>query len=203
MINKSSVFRGILLSVSVIMIIGCTPRARYERMMQRELASGERHDSIFMGMYLGMTSKDFYMHCWDLNRKGLIRQGLNNTTVQYQMKDELPHPAVMDFYPRFMNDRIYEMPVRYKYNGWAPWNKELSSTALQKDLLKIYEKKYGKGFIKVEHPVQGKAFVKIDGNRKITLFTNDQLHVWAYFTDLTVSRELNAIPDTTMQDSIQ
>ena len=39
---------------------GCTPKAKYDRMVKRELASGIRNDSIFMGLYLGMPEKDFY-----------------------------------------------------------------------------------------------------------------------------------------------
>jgi hypothetical protein len=191
-----------LLALSVMIFSACSPRARYERMMKKELTSTERHDSIFMGIYLGMTSKDFYLRCWDLNRQGLIRQGSSNTNVEYQMKKELPHPAVMNFYPHFADDKIYEMPVRYKYVGWAPWNKELSSSKLKKEILKLYEKKYGRGFIRIEHPMRGNAYVKIDGNRRITIFTSDDLYVWVYFNDLKVSNDLITRPDSTLNDSI-
>ena len=79
----------------------------------------------FLGLYFGMPEKDFYMHCWKLNQKGLIKQGESNTTVEYQLKDELKYPAVMDFYPKFNQGKISEMPVMFKYKGWAPWNKTL------------------------------------------------------------------------------
>ncbi|UCG26729.1 MAG: hypothetical protein JSV24_07030, partial [Bacteroidales bacterium] len=177
------------LLVAGLMIFGCTPKSKYERRLKRELASGVRNDSIFMGIYLGMPEKDFYTHCWLLNRKGLIRQGPNNLTVQYELKNELKFPGTMHFYPEFEQGKIVEMPVRFIYNGWAPWNDELSSDNLQEDLLKWFEKDYGNGFITVEHPDRGFAYVKIDGNRRITIFKQDDMYVWAVFTDMIASGE--------------
>jgi len=97
----------------------------------------------------------------------------------------------MDFYPKFNQGKIYEMPVSFKYKGWTPWNKTLSSDKLQEDVQKWYEKIYGSGFIKVAHPLHGKAYVKINGNRRITIFKQDDLHVWALFTDMTVKKGWN------------
>ncbi len=173
------------------LISGCSPRAKYERRLKHELASGVRYDSLFLGLYFGMPEKVFYVHCWNLNQKGMIKQGESNTTAQYELKDELKHPAVMDFYPKFNQGKISEMPVTFKYKGWAPWNKTLSSDKLQGEVLKWYEKIYGDGFIKVKHPLHGTAYVKIDGNRRITIFIEDVLHVWAIFTDMSVKKNWN------------
>lgn len=179
------------LLISVYIISGCTPKAKYENMLKNELASGVRYDSLFMGLYLGMPEKDFYTRCWILNGQGLIRQGTRNMTVEYQLKDELKYPGTMDFYPQFAEGKIYEMPVRFIYNGWAPWNKKLSSDSLQVEVLKWYEMQYGDGFIEVKHPERGTAYVKVNGNRRISIFKEDEMHVWAVFTDLLVKKELN------------
>lgn len=172
-------------------ISGCKPNAKYERRLKHELASGIRYDSLFMGLYLGMPEKDFYIHCWKLNQKGLIRQGETNTTVLYKTKNELKYPGSLNFYPQFMNGKIYEMPVVFAYDGWAPWNKHLSSDNLELDILTWYKKVYGSGFIEVRHPVHGTGFVKIDGNRRIFIFKEDDFHVWAVFTDLLVKKDWN------------
>ena len=177
--------------ISAFLISGCSPKAKYERRLKQELASGVRYDSLFMGLYFGMPEKDFYLHCWKLNKKGLIRQGDSNTTVLYEMKDELKYPANMDFYPKFDQGKIFEMPVRYVYKGWAPWNKNLTSDKLIAEVLKYYEKTYGSGFIEVKHPVRGIAYVKVNGNRRITIFKQDELHVWAVFTDMLVKKDWN------------
>ena len=194
----------LLLLISGFIISGCSPRAKYERMLKHELASGVRYDSQFLGLYFGKPEKDFYMHCWNLNHKGMIKQGESNTTAELELKDELIHPAVMDFYPKFNQGKISEMPVMFKYKGWGPANKTLSSESLQNEVKKWYEKIYGTGFIKVKHPVHGIAYVKIDGNRRITILKENDLHVWAVFTDLTVKTGWNesvSQPENTQNDT--
>jgi hypothetical protein len=186
-----------VLVFSGFVMLSCSPRDRYDSKLRQELSSGLRYDSLFLGLYFGMEEKDFYMHCWNLNKKGVIRQGESNTTVKYDLKNELDHPCQMDFYPRFNQGRIFEMPVRFRYKGWAPWNKKLSATKLQEDVVGWYEKVYGKGFMKVSHPQRGSAYVKLDGNRRITVFSGDEMHVWAIFTNMLVKPDWSGIsPDT-------
>lgn len=176
------------LLLSGFIISGCTQKAKYERRLKHELASGVRYDSLFMGLYLGMPDKDFYSQCWKLNRKGLIRQGTTNTTVEYQVRNELKYPAIMNFYPTFVKGKISEMPVRFVYSGWAPWNKKLSADSLQVDVLEWYKNKYGRDFLEVKHPEKGVAYLKIDGNRRISIYKEDELHVWAVFTDMLIKK---------------
>jgi hypothetical protein len=59
-------------------------------------------------------------------------------------------------------------------------------------------KKYmGKGFMKIRHPERGMAYVKLDGNRRITVFSQDEMHVWAIFTNMLVKNDWSGIrPDT-------
>jgi hypothetical protein len=195
----------LLILIPGIINPGCSPRAKYERRVKQELASGVKYDSLFLGLYFGMPEKDFYVHCWKLNKKGLLIQGESNTTAEFQLKDELDHPAVMDFYPNFNQGKIFEMPVTFKYKGWAPWNKELSADNLQNAVRRWYVRKYGRGFIKVRHPSHGAAYVKIDGNRRITIFKQNELYVWAVFTDMSVKKEWNdqiLPPENVQKDSI-
>ena len=186
-----------LVIAAFLLTAACSPRARYERRLKKELASGVRYDSLFQGLYLGMHSKDFFTRCWKLNKQGLIKQGPNNQTVEYKVRDELSYPATMLYSPRFFEDKIYEMPVRFAYDGWTPWNKKLSSDHLEKDVLHWYKRVYGKGFIKVVHPIHGAAYVKVDGNRRITIFKENDLYVWAVFTDMSVSKSAGSfLPGT-------
>jgi hypothetical protein len=201
---KTRIDMILMILISGLIISGCSPRAKYERRLKHELARGVRYDSLFLGLYFGMPEKDFYTHCWKLNQKGMIKQGETNTTAELELNDELKHQAVMDFYPKFNQGKISEMPVMFKYKGWAPWNKALSSDNLQNEVQKWYENIYGKGFIKVKHPVHGMAYVKIDGNRRITVFKQDELRVWAVFTDLSVKKGWNdsvSQPENTQNDT--
>jgi len=196
----------LMIVISGFIISGCSPRSKYERRLKHELASGVRYDSLFLGLYFGMPEKEFYLHCWNLNHKGLIKQGTTNTTAEAELKDELKYQALMNFYPKFMQGKIFEMPVSFKYKGWAPWNKTLSSENLQKEVMLWYEKVYGDGFLKVKHPLHGTAYVKINGNRRITIFIEDDLHVWAVFTDLSVKKEWNdsaSKPENIQNDTIK
>jgi len=176
----------------ISLFYNCRPKDRYERMVREELAKGVRVDSLFLDLHLGMTDKEFYGHCWELNKQGLIRQGTSNTSVLYKM-NELEDAAEMNFYPNFYKGRIYEMPVKYNYEGWAPWNKHLSSDSLQLEILRLYKDWYGDDFMEVKHRNRGTAYIKVDGNRRITIFKMDERHVWAIFTDLLVEKEIKEL----------
>jgi hypothetical protein len=187
---KKTILLIVPLMIIGILISGCTLKSKYDRKLKHELATGVRNDSMFLGLYLGMPDKAFFTHCWNLNRRGLVKQGGTNTTVEYQISHELKHPCLMNFYPSFVNGKIAEMPVRFVYNGWAPWNKELSSDKLQLDILNWYKKAFGEDFMEVKHPSRGLAFVNLNGNRQISIFKEDELHVWAVFTDMSIKKEL-------------
>lgn len=178
---------GVVLFVALTTFFACSQGSKYQRMEAEELASGKRHDSLFLGVYFGMSSKDFYAHCWEMNKKHLIKEGMNNSSVQYIPK-ELKYPGKMYFYPKFWEDKIYEMPVSFTYDAWAPWNKELFSDSLQVDVRHMMESWYGEGFIEVDHPKRGPAFVKMDGNRRITIWKEDDQTVRASFTDVPVEK---------------
>ena len=163
LLNTIIVLNGFLL------LSGCNKKAQYERLVKEGLESGVRHDTLFLGLYLGMTSEDFFKQCWALNQKGIIRQGEGNTSVLFVMEEDFKARVDANFYPTFIDDKIYELPVKYNYKAWTPWDKRFSADSLQVELLDLYEGWYGKGFMELEHASRGKAFVKIDGNRRISL----------------------------------
>ncbi|MFN8258845.1 MAG: hypothetical protein U0W24_24365 [Bacteroidales bacterium] len=186
------------LTIGLFLCVGCSPKSRYDRIVKRELASGVRHDSLFLGISLGMTEKEFYTHCWKLNRQGLIKQGNSNATVEFIVEKELKSRATMNFYPYFVDTKIVLMPVQFTYTGWAPWNKELSSDKLLEDVLQWYKKVYGDDFMKVTDKKEGIAYVKVDGNRRISVFKKDDMSVLAVFTDLLAVKNESPIPSDTL-----
>lgn len=184
-----------VLLLSSVTFFSCEQKSDYHRMVERELASGVRHDSLFFGLYLGMTSREFYTHCWELNKRGLIRQGAANTSVYYQIKD-FKYPAGMDFYPNFYKDKIVSMPIMFAYDSWAPWNRHLFAENLKKEVLTLMEKWYGPGFLEIKNPdpvgLGGNAFVKVDGNRRISIYNLDDAGVRVDIVDLPAQREMEA-----------
>lgn len=166
----------------------------YNSLVKKEVTSKKKVNNIFFGIALGMPSKDFYVHCWKMNKKGLFADGSGNTSVSYKLvKNELQHPAEMNFYPEFYNGRINKMWVRFQYAGWAPWNKDLDSGNLLADVLKLYQKWYPSGnpFITITDKKKGNIYVKVDGNRRIIIGRYDDVQVKVDYTDLSTEKNQN------------
>lgn len=153
-------------------------------MRSRELARGVRQDSIFFGMYMGMPSEDFFARCLELNRQHVLTNNTDGRKVQCYIKGEDPE-IIMNFYPNFKDNTIAEMPVEFHYPSWSPWNKDRWSDKLLLRVVSIFERWYGKGFLKLEDKERGVIYVKIDGNRQIVIGIKDDQFVKANFTDLT------------------
>lgn len=152
--------------------------------------AGENNDSLFLGISLGMERKAFYDYCWEQNKKKAFTHGPTNQSVEYRLLGELDQPVAMRFYPNFHEDKIFEMPVTFSYDAWAPWNRKFWADSLLVDMLPLFEKWYGSGFKRLDHPTMGVVYYKIDGKRRINLFRRDDQYVQAVFTDLKVEKEL-------------
>ncbi len=134
-------------------------------------------DTIFLGLNFGMSRQQFYEKCMELNKSHQTTQGTQNTSVLYIDRENFKLPVDMNFYPNFYEDRIFAMPVYFNYKAWAPWNRDLQSDFLMKEVKALLEKWYGKGF-KEKKLNSGKiAYYKIDGPRIITLKMRDEQYV--------------------------
>lgn len=180
--------RRINLLVFVILLgaifVQCKPKTEYQRIVEREMASGIRQDSLFLGIYFGMTSEDFYKRCWELNKEGLIMEGGNNATVQYKL-DELEHKGALEFYPIFKDEKLQSMTGYAHYFAWAPWNTDMFADKLIDDFKDFLETWFGAGFISVPSPGVGKAYAHVAGNRRIVLYYTKDERVEILITDLT------------------
>lgn len=149
------------------------------------------YDSLFFGTYLGMPKKDFFDLCTELNKDQIITQALGGTTnVEHRIVDQYDSEVSMRFFPTFIEEKVFEMPVTYSYVAWAPWNRQYWAENLLPKVLEKYKLVYGEEFKLIEHPIQGKVYYKIDGKRRINLFIKDEQHVLAVFTDLKVEKRL-------------
>jgi len=175
----------VLIAVSVVLAAGCSKMNREEKEHQ--------YDSLFLGFSLGMEKKAFYDLCWEYNRKKMFTHGPTNQNVEYRLVHELDSPVYMRFYPTFHEDKIYEMPVTFAYEHWAPWAPQFKSDTLFKHMLPLFKKWYGPEFKELMHPTMGKVYYKMDGKRRINLFVRDDQFVMAVFTDLKVEKELKEL----------
>lgn len=182
----------ILIFSFILCLIACTnePKLTYGDIEKRELARGVRYDSLLLGISLGMPAKEFYLRCWDLNKQGIIREGNTNMTVMYKLTEGLKYQAYINFYPSFHNDKIYEMPYVISYVGWSPWKADNQPESLQLDVVKLMEKWYGTGFIRVYDKQRGLTFVKVDGNRRIKIMQKPEMYVEVIITDLIAEKQM-------------
>ena len=184
----------ICFSIFLMMLSSCgdADLQAYKKLVKKETESGKRVDSLFFGIHFGMTSKEFYAHCWELNKKGIFTDGLNNMAVLYKLNhNELKHEASMNFYPEFYENKIYKMPVTFQYVSWAPWNKNLFADSLKEEVLQLYKKWYpgGNEFLKMDDEEKGTIYIKVDGNRRITIGRYNDLQVKVDYTDLSVKEK--------------
>jgi len=163
----------------------------YNRIVREELAKHKRSDSLLMGIKFGMTGKEFFAYCWEMNKKGLFTDGNNNTAVLYKIDKEFPQRVHMNFYPTFDHDRIASLTATFAYEAWAPWNHALFSDSLLPGVLDLYRKWFpGNDFLKISDPKKGTIYVKVDNNRRIIVGRHDDQNVNVDYTDLLVEREL-------------
>jgi hypothetical protein len=163
-------------------------------MEKREISSGKVVNDLFLGLSLGMDRKDFFETCWALNKKGILNNGPTELSVEYSTQLPSGKPVKMRFYPKFEQEKIYLMPIEFTYEGWAPWNEELSAEKLREDVIKQFEEWYGPGFIEVTNEDRSQiVFVKIDGNRRIRVFKKHLSVVRAEISDLPTEKKLKEI----------
>jgi hypothetical protein len=175
----------ILLAFSILLIsnISCTREYDYETQAVDEINSGIRHDSLFMGLYLGMSRSAFRDHCGIMNQRKLFQQGNMGLSVEYQLTT-LSSPVSMNFYPVFKDDVIVEMPVRFEFNNWSPWNKKSHSDVLIKEVAVLLEKWYDANYHVLTIPSGWKVLVSVEGNRRIILSLEGDRAVRALISDL-------------------
>lgn len=139
---------------------------------------GEQVDTLFLGMYFNMPSKDFYQRCWTLNKEGILFDGSGNSKVKYILKHELTTPGTLQFYPSFEDDKIANMTGFIAYDGWAPWNKHLSSEILIEEVRELFIDWYDIDFKPTKPPTYfGKAYVGRRANLEINLFYDNDNRV--------------------------
>lgn len=183
--NTMNLSKEIVLFVSAVVIIinSCNPQNRLERVIQSELSSGARHDSLFLGLEFGITMQEFYQHCQELNSQGLVREGSKNMSVEYIFKDSLDQPIAFNFYAdRSANGPIHKYYTSFYYYAFA-LNRHLYADRLIEMLPAILMDWYG-GNEPFMLRKKGKEYVyKIDGNRVIELYVYDLGTVVATYFD--------------------
>lgn len=175
----------LFLCLASLLIIQCqdNPRSDYQENVATELAKGVRNDSLFLGYYFGMTREEFYEHSWKLNKKQLVRNGTGAEILQTE--NSLKSEAQKIFYPKFKDEKIVRMPVKYSYDGWAPWNRHLWADSLKYDVKRLLEEKYKIEFKELSNPNNEEKYLyHIAANKEIRISELDNTVVLVEYIDL-------------------
>lgn len=171
----------------IILLSACQPKTEYDKVKERELASGMIYKDLFLGLEFEMKRKEFFDACWKMNQEGILVNGAHELQVQYQPVLPSGKKVNMFFYPRFENDKLFFMPVEFQYQGWFPNQPDVSADELLKDVVAYLENEYGEGFFEVSNKDKTvSAFVKIDGNRLIRAFIKNMTFVRVEILDTRV-----------------
>lgn len=134
-------------------------------------------DTVFYNLTFGMTKQSFRDTCWKLNKTDDFGEGGNALMIQHLIKTDYDLPVNMNFYPEFSNDRLYQVPIIYHYQSWAPWNRQLFADSLIMRIAKKYEQDYHIMFTKKKTEDGRPAYYNYTGPRKILLTIQDDQYV--------------------------
>lgn len=171
-------------------IIFTACESEYSSTVKRELKTGVVYDDLILGLKLEQTQKDFYDHCWQLNKQGIVSQGSGNEFAKHVMlldsTAQEPNAVEMLFYGIFDEEKVmHGMHMKFSYVKWSPWAKEFQSDVLLKELKEKYLKEYqGNPFIEISIKDDVKAYAKVDGNREILIYPNSDKDVTVKMGDL-------------------
>jgi len=171
------------------------PEQVYRRLEKKEMMSGVRYDSLFKGLYLGMPYTDFREHCMQMHIRREFREGglKSGAWLEYKLKEEMKYPAAINFFPEFENQVISKMHAAIYYDSHVSFSeKPFAKDSLLHDVLNLMKTWYGDGFIKIDSPdsLRDDIHVKVNGNRRITVYTDDSdylINIW--FVDLLAKEE--------------
>ncbi len=175
--------------LGIASLISC--ESEYTKTVNREADKGVLKDSLVLGMSFGYTKQDFFDHCWKLNNKGLVTQGPNNRSVQYQLSSNDNNQnltaILMLFYGNFNENNIMTgMDMEFSYKAWAPWNDDLYSDKLVPVLIDTLLRWFpGNRFISIKSDkLDSDTYVKVDGNRQIMVYPKGIKNVVVKIEDL-------------------
>jgi len=177
----------LVIGISLLIVFGCSNENSLEQVIRKELASGVRNDSLFLGLKFGIGMQEFYDHCRVLNRQGLVKEGPQNMSVEYFFKDSIDNPIAFNFYAHKSDDGVvHQYNTSFSYSAWV-LNRRLQSDRLMEMLPSILMDWYG-GNEPFTYIKEGKKHLyKIDGNRMIDLIIFDESSVVATYYDLSYS----------------
>ena len=181
----SNTYRIAFLLLIFIGLSSC--QSQYDQTVKKEMASGRSIETLKFTLAFGDTKKEFFAKCWELNKKGLIKQGPKNQYVAYELKKKGAPSITHLFYGIFNEEqKMVGLDMEFSYDGWSPWTPELQSDKLLFVAMDTLKNWYpGNDFFLLENKkLKTNTYVKIDGNRQIIVHTQGDKDVKVTLEDL-------------------
>jgi hypothetical protein len=159
--------------IGALTLSSCMPDQTHQRRVSRELSSGERYDTLFAGLYLGMSEDEYNDLVSGWMKAGKAQLSSDNIrTVLVHSADTL----TVRFKAAFLGDPDAESRQLYQldFSVEHPWDKVVS----------FFTRKFEAKFIETR---PGDTLVDVRGNREITLRRNDQSRHTVRIIDLSVA----------------
>jgi hypothetical protein len=178
--------RDCVLVLLTVVFTQCTYTSgeQYKKLEKAEIESGVRYDSLFKGLYFGMSHEDFRDYCYYQNtvKHDFFMGGSNTSWLESKLPDQLSYPAAINFYPVFEDQKITEMNASIYYKDAVFKDGIFDRDSLVLDVLQLMKKWYGKELIKIKSPnsYQEDIYVSVHGNRRVTVYpaSIDEVKVW-------------------------
>lgn len=173
-------------------------KSEYEQLVKSELAKKERNEDLFLGLQMGQTRKEFFDHCWQLNKEKKIAQGSGNQYAKYYLKPEPGQDSTKTveilFYGMFDEEKVmYGMDMKMSFTSWSLWNEDYHSDVLMKFMEEKYMKdEKGNPFMSIKVSEEVHALVKVDLNKQIRMVPLDKQTIIVKIEDL--QKELYHLP---------
>ena len=175
----------------IVLISFFSCKSEYDQYVKRELSTDIENTKLIFDLELGMTRKQFYDICWQLNKDKVVSQGPKNQYAMYSIEPgtiEIEKNEIeMLFYGIFDEALIMRgLDFQFSYPKWAIWNDDFHSDELMKSLQQYFLDVFpGNDFIEVPLGKEDYfSYVKIDGNRQILMYPKDTKDVVVKVEDL-------------------
>ena len=182
-------FNKLLILILGVLILNSCTKSPYDKMVREELSKNIILDSLPFNFRFGDSKQHFFERCMALNKQEIIKEGPNNKYVQYTLtaKNEKDSNIQMLFYGIFdKTNTMTGMDFKFCYNYWSAWSDEYNAQSLVPKLKDTLLKWYpGNNFIPIKIPAtEIDAFVKVDANRQILMYVDDNKDVTVKIEDL-------------------
>lgn len=187
--------RLVIIAISIVVLfISC--KSDYTKLVEGEMKKGASPLELPLGLTTGISKKDYFAQCWQLNSDKKISHGPGNQYAKFELtpldsRDSL-HKITMLFYGLFDKDEImHGLDMRMEFNAWAPWNEDSHSPELIKTLQRHYLESYGGNpFMSLDVTEDLQAQVKVDKNRRITIYPLSGKEVVVKIIDLRYENDI-------------